>query len=92
MADCLNTYDFEMVAQRRMKPQHMAYYATGASDNYTKIGNQDIFRRIELVPRVMMDMSQTDMAASLLGSPTSAPIYISACGERARFIVSPLRN
>ena len=81
IADCLNTYDFEAVAQRRMKPQHLAYYATGATDNYTKFGNQEVFRKIELVPRVMINVASPVMATTMLGYHTSAPIYISGCAK-----------
>ena len=64
-----------------MKPQHLAYYTTGATDNYTKLGNQEIFRKIELVPRVMINVANPVMATNMLGFPTSAPIYISGCAK-----------
>eukprot|EP00965_Chrysotila_dentata_P119006 3934515-Pleurochrysis_carterae.AAC.1 len=37
---CLNLYDFEAVAKRVMKDSSFAYYATGATDEFTKQGNQ----------------------------------------------------
>ena len=81
LSDCLNTYDFYEVAARRMTAEHMAYYQTGGTDLFTKAGNQEIFRRIELVPRVMIDVANVSTATTMLGFPTAAPIYISAAAK-----------
>jgi len=78
---CLNLYDFEEVARRTMKSTSWAYYCTGDKDELTKNGNQLIFRRIKLAPRVMVDVSETSLSCNLLGAASSLPIYISGSAK-----------
>lgn len=78
---CLNLYDFHAVARLTLKPSSYAYYATGATDELTKCGNQDIYRRIRLRPRVMVDVSDVRLDTSMLGVGVRMPIYISAAAK-----------
>ena len=41
---CLNLYDFEAVAKHALKLSAFNYYATASTDEFTKQGNQAIFR------------------------------------------------
>eukprot|EP00327_Prymnesium_parvum_P002581 CAMPEP_0182830580 /NCGR_PEP_ID=MMETSP0006_2-20121128/18653_1 /TAXON_ID=97485 /ORGANISM="Prymnesium parvum, Strain Texoma1" /LENGTH=1019 /DNA_ID=CAMNT_0024958161 /DNA_START=95 /DNA_END=3155 /DNA_ORIENTATION=+ len=78
---CINLYDFELVARTYLKPSSYAYYATGSTDEFTKTGNQAIYRRIKLVPRVMIDVSDVDLEVEVLGTRMSFPVYISGAAK-----------
>ena len=79
--ECLNLYDLEEVACRKMKRSSFGYYATGATDGFTVDGNQEIYRRIRLCPRVMVNVSDTHSSTTMLGHTTSMPIFISAAAK-----------
>eukprot|EP00462_Mataza_sp_D1_P012976 CAMPEP_0175149598 /NCGR_PEP_ID=MMETSP0087-20121206/17338_1 /TAXON_ID=136419 /ORGANISM="Unknown Unknown, Strain D1" /LENGTH=642 /DNA_ID=CAMNT_0016435319 /DNA_START=106 /DNA_END=2034 /DNA_ORIENTATION=- len=78
---CLNLYDFEAVAHHVLKTSSFNYYATASTDEFTKKGNQGIYRRIKLVPRVMVDVSEVNMSTSMLGVPLDFPVYISGAAK-----------
>ena len=75
---CLNLYDFEAIASRTMKKAGWAYYSSGADDEITLRENHSAFHRIWLRPRVMVNVKEIDMRSSILGVPTSLPLYLSA--------------
>eukprot|EP00958_Prasinococcus_capsulatus_P015662 scaffold1675_cov361-Prasinococcus_capsulatus_cf.AAC.3 len=81
MEECLNLYDMELVAHKTMKASSWGYYWTGDKDEYTKNGNQLIFRRIRLIPRVMVDVSNVNFETKLMGFASSMPLYISAAAK-----------
>eukprot|EP01061_Rhynchopus_euleeides_P040971 TRINITY_DN7080_c0_g1_i1.p1 TRINITY_DN7080_c0_g1~~TRINITY_DN7080_c0_g1_i1.p1 ORF type:complete len:772 (+),score=379.67 TRINITY_DN7080_c0_g1_i1:49-2316(+) len=83
----LNLHDMEAIAQRKMnatgKKQAWDYYSSGADDELTYNENVTAFQRIWLRPRVMVDVAEVATEASLLGSPSDFPVYLSAvamCG------------
>ena len=75
---CLNLYDFEAVASRTMKQAGWAYYSSGADDEITLRENHSAFHRIWLRPRVMVNVKHINMETTVLGHPTSMPLYLSA--------------
>ena len=50
----------------------------GADDEVTLRENHAVFGRIWLKPRVMRDVSKIDLSSTILGYPTSLPLYITA--------------
>ncbi len=74
-------YDMEVVAKHVLKQSSFAYYSTGSTDEFTKEGNQAIFRRIKLIPRVMVDVSHVTLRTTVLGFPMSFPVYISGAAK-----------
>eukprot|EP00892_Ulva_mutabilis_P012875 jgi/Ulvmu1/9960/UM059_0008.1 len=77
----LNLYDMEQVAHASMKDTSWGYYFTGSMDEYTKCGNQEIYRRLRLIPRVMRNVADVNMETSMLGEKMSFPVYISAAAK-----------
>lgn len=77
----LNLYDIEAVAHASMKDTAWGYYTTGSMDEFTKCANQEIYRRLRLVPRVMRDVSEVATATTMLGHRMSFPVYISAAAK-----------
>ena len=83
----LNLHDFEAIAQRVMagsgRRQAWDYYSSGAADELTYVENVAAFQRIWLRPRILVDVHDVDTSCTLLGSPASFPVYLSAvamCG------------
>ena len=79
---CINVFDFESVARKKMaltnKKEAWDYYASGADDEVTLRENHNAFQRIFLKPRVLVNVSSIDTSTTVLGFPSSFPLYLSA--------------
>lgn len=49
--------------------------------SWCRCGNQEIYRRLRLVPRVMRNVADISMDTSMLGHKMSFPVYISAAAK-----------
>ncbi|HEV3229650.1 MAG TPA: alpha-hydroxy acid oxidase, partial [Solirubrobacteraceae bacterium] len=76
LAGLLNVWDFERVAAERLEPGLHGYYAGGAGDERTLRDNVAAFRRWHLRPRVLVDVSATSAATTVLGTPVSMPLLV----------------
>jgi len=65
--------DFEPLARERMTPAGYDYVAGGAFDEVTLADNLAAWRRIRLLPRVLVDTTTIELTTSVLGRP--APPY-----------------
>lgn len=68
--------DFETVAREKISQMAYDYYASGANDQVTLRENRDAFNRIQLLPRMMVDVSNINLATQVLGMNFSAPFMI----------------
>jgi 4-hydroxymandelate oxidase len=71
----LNVHDYERAALERLSDEARSYYMSGAFDERTLHDNRAAFGRRRLLPRVMTDTSNVDMAIELLGRRWPAPIF-----------------
>ncbi|CCF54891.1 hypothetical protein NDA11_003540 [Ustilago hordei] len=78
LSQCLNLYDFEVIAKRVLKPTAWAYYSSGADDEVTMRENTSAFARIWFRPRILRDVSKIDYSTSILGHKSTLPVYITA--------------
>lgn len=78
ISNILNTRDMAQVAESVMDPPGWAYYASAADDEVTLRENEAAFGRLWLRPRVLVDVSNIDTSAELLGAPSSFPLYVTA--------------
>lgn len=69
--------DFEAIARTRMTPMAYEYVAGGAGDEQTLGWNRDAYRRIQLRPRVLVDVSHIDTRLTLFGQTLPFPIVLS---------------
>jgi L-lactate dehydrogenase (cytochrome) len=83
----INIFDFEAIAQREMlskgKKEGWCYYSSGGDDEITLRENHNAFHRLWLKPRIMVNVKDIDMRTTILGHPSSIPVYLSAvamCG------------
>lgn len=51
---------------------------SGGDDEITLRENRAAFQRLWLKPRVLVNVKEIDMSCTLLGTPSSIPVYITA--------------
>ncbi|MFI6165424.1 alpha-hydroxy acid oxidase [Nocardia sp. NPDC051052] len=67
----------EQRARELLDLVHYDYFAGGAGDEITLADNEQAFRRLALLPRVLRDTSSRSIATNLLGDPSSMPVFVS---------------
>ena len=83
--DALNVMDFEEAARRALPPAHWGYMASGVDDNLTLKANMDAFKRIQLKPRRLIDVSTADLKVDVFGSTWDMPIFVCPVGGQRMF-------
>jgi 4-hydroxymandelate oxidase len=81
----LDVFDFEPVMKKNVPPAHFGYMATGADDEITLRANREGFRKFELRPRRLTDVSKIDMSTDILGTTYDSPIVIAPTGSNRAF-------
>jgi 4-hydroxymandelate oxidase len=79
----LNLFDYEALAKGRMDPALWDFVVAGAADEVTVAENRRAFDRLVIRPRMLVDVSRIDTAATVLGAPVAAPIMIAPSGPHA---------
>jgi isopentenyl diphosphate isomerase/L-lactate dehydrogenase-like FMN-dependent dehydrogenase len=72
----VNIADLERLATEALEPGAHGYFAGGAGDERTLRGNVEAFRRWELRPRVLVDVSEISMRTSILGTESELPFFV----------------
>lgn len=72
----INVYDYEELAKARLHPAVWDYFAGGANDEVTLQHNRTAFERLQLRPRILVDVSRIDMTTTLVGTAVSMPIGV----------------
>ncbi|MQG21560.1 MAG: alpha-hydroxy-acid oxidizing protein [SAR202 cluster bacterium] len=72
----INLFDFEALAEAALSKSAYDYYASGSGDEITLVSNRIAFDKIELLPRVLVDVSQRNIQTTVLSTPVAAPILI----------------
>jgi 4-hydroxymandelate oxidase len=83
--DAINVFDFEPVARKNVPPAHFGYMASGIDDEVTLRANREGFRKFQLRPRRLNDVSSVDMSVELFGTKYDSPIFISPTGGNKFF-------
>ncbi|HWC98998.1 MAG TPA: alpha-hydroxy acid oxidase [Candidatus Sulfopaludibacter sp.] len=83
--DALSVLDFEEAARRTLPIAHFAYITTGVDDDATLKANRDGFKKIQLRPRRLVDVSKVDTSIDLFGTKWASPIYVCPCGSQRAF-------
>ncbi|MEO9029372.1 MAG: alpha-hydroxy acid oxidase [Ktedonobacteraceae bacterium] len=78
--ELLNTFDYEAFAKMHLDVATWAYFASGADDEVTLRANRRTFERLQLRPRMLVDVSTIDMHTSVLNTSVNIPILISPVG------------
>jgi 4-hydroxymandelate oxidase len=83
--DALSVFDFEPVMRKNVPPAHFGYMATGLDDEATLRANREGFRRFQLRPRRLVDVTTIDMHTEILGTTYDSPIVIAPTGSNKAF-------
>ncbi|XP_069005977.1 2-Hydroxyacid oxidase 1 [Embiotoca jacksoni] len=70
--------DFEEEARKVLPKSVYDYYRSGADEQNTLADNVAAFKRWNLVPRVLRDVSSVDLSVSVLGEKLSMPLGVAA--------------
>ena len=74
--DLITVADFELAAASRVEPAAWDYYAGGAGDERTLAANREVWDRLRLRPRVLVDVSQRDLSVTVLGKRLAHPVIV----------------
>ncbi len=83
--DAISVNDFEEMARRLLPPAHWGYMASGVDDDRTYRANIDGYKKIELRPRRLVDVSKPDLKVDLFGKTYDSPIFICPTGGHKMF-------
>lgn len=72
----VNVAGFERLAAARIDAGPLGYFAGGAGDERTLRRNVEAFAEWELIPRVLVDVSQVDASVELYGDSLSMPLMV----------------
>jgi isopentenyl diphosphate isomerase/L-lactate dehydrogenase-like FMN-dependent dehydrogenase len=74
--EAINLFELEMKARELLPEVSYDYCAGGANDESTLRENRIAYGRITLLPRMLVDVRERNMATTALGEPVSMPILI----------------
>lgn len=70
-------------ARERLDDKAYGYVAGGASEEHTVDANGRAFRRWEILPRMMVDVSARDTRTTVLGTELNAPVMLAPVGVQS---------
>ncbi|ORY33735.1 L-lactate dehydrogenase [Naematelia encephala] len=73
----VNMKDFEKFAEPLLSKVAWAYYASAGDDEITKIANGDAYQKVLFRPRILRKVAQADAKTTILGHPSTIPVFIS---------------
>ncbi len=74
--DLINLFDYETASRGKLSQPAWDYYASGANDEITLRDNRDAYDRIKIRYRVLRDVSERDLATTVLGHALAMPVLI----------------
>src|SRR6516225_6321159 len=83
--DAVDVMDFEEAARRVLPPAHWGYMASGVDDDYTQKMNREGFKRFQLRPRRLVDVSKVDLKTEIFGTAWESPIFLCPVGGQRMF-------
>jgi len=76
LTEPVNVADYERLASERLDEGAWSYFAGGAGDEHTLRQNLAAYRRWNLRPRVLCDVSSTTTSTTVLGTEISMPLLV----------------
>ena len=83
--EAINVFDFEPVARQNVPPAHFGYMASGIDDEVTLRANREDFKRFQLMPHRLQDVSKVDISVELFGTKYGSPIFVAPTGGNQFF-------
>jgi isopentenyl diphosphate isomerase/L-lactate dehydrogenase-like FMN-dependent dehydrogenase len=78
----VNVHEFEEIAKKKLHKLAYDFIAGGVEDELTLEANREAYKRVFLVPRVMLDVSNVDTSVELFGLKHDFPIFIAPTGGK----------
>ena len=76
MIQPLNLREIKAIAQTKIQPVFWDYYRSGAGDEVTLKNNCEAFDHYQLLPKMLVDVSQRNLSTTIFGQKISMPILI----------------
>lgn len=76
LANAVNLSELEELARSALQPMAYDYYSSGANDEITLRENEQAYRRLQLMPRMLVDCSKIDTSTVVMGQRVSMPVLI----------------
>ncbi|KAL1749053.1 FMN-dependent dehydrogenase-domain-containing protein [Schizophyllum fasciatum] len=80
LSHILSLHDMEEVALKVLSHKARTYYSSSADDEVSHASNAQAFARFFFHPRVLRPVSHCDPSTTILGHPSSLPIFVSGAG------------
>ncbi len=78
--ECYSIADLRLAARRRLPKGIFEFIDRGVEDEVALRNNREAFERIKLCNKVMVDLDDVDLGATLFGKPCAMPIAVSPTG------------
>jgi lactate 2-monooxygenase len=75
--------ELQQRARGVLSPEAYGYVAGGAGAELTMSANLQALARVEIVPRMLRDVSERDLSTSVLGTAMSAPVMLAPVGVQS---------
>jgi L-lactate dehydrogenase (cytochrome) len=85
LARCYDIDDLAQLARKRLPAGVAGYLDGGGEDEWTLRRNRAAFGEVELVPRILRDVSQVDTSTTVLGLRVPLPVILSPVGAPRMF-------
>jgi 4-hydroxymandelate oxidase len=82
--DVLSVMDFEALAKPKLPTAHWGYLA-GVDDDLTLQANVAGYKRVQLRPRRLVDVSKIDTSVELFGQRFASPVFLCPVGGHRMF-------
>jgi lactate 2-monooxygenase len=79
--------ELEELTHQKLSPEAYGYVSGGAGSELTIAANRLAFERVEILPRMLNDVSVRDLKTEILGTPMPAPLLLAPVGVQS--IVHP---
>ena len=77
---CLNINDFRVLAKKKLPVMIFDYLDGGSDDEVTLRKNCQAFDKIELLPKVLRDVTNIDLSTSIMGEKIAFPFIMAPTG------------
>jgi L-lactate dehydrogenase (cytochrome) len=85
LSRCYDIDDLADLARRRLPAGAAAYLDGGGEDEWTLRRNRQAFGEVEILPRILRDVSDVKTATEVLGTPMPLPVVLSPVGAPRMF-------
>jgi L-lactate dehydrogenase (cytochrome) len=77
---CTRIVDFEEIAKSKISSEAYIYISSAADTLQSHQDNISQWSKITFIPRVLKDVTKSNLATSMMNQPCSLPIFIAATG------------